>query len=196
MKCHSCHQATKGASDKLTIFFSFFSSRKANKSNKQKRILDPSENVYLIQLSWKGAGRFILEDKDKLTNEHGPLSETYSEPLGANAGLSPSLRRHSRFVLTHGILYSRTVNLLKFDCRNLTSKFVKQKLNFQLWLVVFLIPLEVQSHKVPHLKALRHSIYETRRHSCGSSSSICQGIMKLAIYYINRALIKLYRYTL
>ena len=118
-------------SDKLTIFFSFFSSRKANKSNKQKRILDPSENVYLIQLSWKGAGRFILEDKDKLTNEHGPLSETYSEPLGANAGLSPSLRRHSRFVLTHGTLYTWTVNLLKFDCWNLTSKFTKQKLNFQ-----------------------------------------------------------------
>ena len=64
-----------------------------------KRILDPSENVYLIQLSWKGAGRFILEDKDKLANEHGTLSETYSEPLGANAGLSPSLRRHSRYLL-------------------------------------------------------------------------------------------------
>ena len=66
-----------------------------------KRILDPSENVYLIQLSWKGAGRFILEDKDKLANEHGTLSETYSEPLGANAGLSPSLRRHSRYIRTY-----------------------------------------------------------------------------------------------
>ena len=72
------------------------SSRKANKCNKVKRIIDPSENVYLIQLSWKGAGRFILEDKDKLANEHGALSETYSDPLGGNAGLSPSLRRHSR----------------------------------------------------------------------------------------------------
>jgi len=74
------------------------SSRKANKSNKMKRIIDPSENVYLIQLSWKGAGRFILEDKDKLANEHGTLTETYSEPLGAKAGLSPSLRRQSRII--------------------------------------------------------------------------------------------------
>merc|ERR1719245_2882562 len=44
-------------------------SRKANKSNKQRRILDPSENVYLVQLSWKGAGRLILEEKDKVSNE-------------------------------------------------------------------------------------------------------------------------------
>lgn len=71
------------------------SARKSNKYNKVKRIIDPSENVYLIQLSWKGAGRFILEDKDKLANEHGPLTESYSEPLGPS-GLSPSLRRHSR----------------------------------------------------------------------------------------------------
>ena len=78
-----------------------FSSRKANKSNKMKRIIDPSENVYLIQLSWKGAGRFILEDKDKLANEHGTLTETYSEPLGAKAGLSPSLRRQSRYVFVN-----------------------------------------------------------------------------------------------
>ena len=66
-----------------------------------KRIIDPSENVYLIQLSWKGAGRFILEDKDKLANEHGTLTETYSEPLGAKAGLSPSLRRQSRYVFVN-----------------------------------------------------------------------------------------------
>ncbi len=71
-------------------------SRKANKGNKVKRIIDPSENVYLIQLSWKGAGRFILEDKDKVANEHGPLTESYSDPLGPTSGLSPSLRRHSR----------------------------------------------------------------------------------------------------
>ena len=80
----------------IPIFNSIHSSRKANKCNKVKRIIDPSENVYLIQLSWKGAGRFILEDKEKLANEHGALSETYSDPLGGNAGLSPSLRRHSR----------------------------------------------------------------------------------------------------
>ena len=160
-------------------FFSFFSSRKANKSNKQKRILDPSENVYLIQLSWKGAGRFILEDKDKLTNEHGPLSETYSEPLGANAGLSPSLRRHSRFVLTHGILYTRTVNLLKFDCWNLTSKFTKQKLNFQLWLVVILISLEVPSDMAPYLKSLRNGKYESRGQRCSSTLKVYQDVLKI-----------------
>ena len=73
-------------------------SRKANKSNKQRRILDPSENVYLVQLSWKGAGRLILEEKDKVSNEHGLLTETYSDPL-SQGGISPSLRRHSRFVL-------------------------------------------------------------------------------------------------
>ena len=72
------------------------SSRKANKCSKLKRIIDPSENVYLIQLSWKAAGRFILEEKDKLANEHGLLTETYSEPVQPGTGLSPSLRRHSR----------------------------------------------------------------------------------------------------
>ena len=89
-----------------------FSSRKANKSNKMKRIIDPSENVYLIQLSWKGAGRFILEDKDKLANEHGTLTETYSEPLGAKAGLSPSLRRQSRYVFVNWRLIQNVKYLL------------------------------------------------------------------------------------
>jgi len=75
------------------------SSRKANKPcSKLKRIIDPSENVYLIQLSWKAAGRFILEEKDKLANEHGLLTETYSEPVQPGTGLSPSLRRHSRMI--------------------------------------------------------------------------------------------------
>ena len=76
------------------------SSRKANKCSKLKRIIDPSENVYLIQLSWKAAGRFILEEKDKLANEHGLLTETYSEPVQPGSGLSPSLRRHSRYALS------------------------------------------------------------------------------------------------
>ena len=31
---------------------------------------------------------------------------------------------------------------------------------------------------MPHLKALRYGIYETRGLSCGSTSSICQGILK------------------
>ena len=41
-----------------------------------------------------------------------------------------------------------------------------------------MIPLEVQGHTVPHLKALRYGIYETRDFSCGSTSSICQCILK------------------
>ena len=64
--------------------------------NKQRRILDPTENVYLVQLSWKGAGRLILEEKDKITKEHGLLTETYSDPTLSQGGISPSLRRHSR----------------------------------------------------------------------------------------------------
>ena len=77
-------------------------STRQNKNKKVKRMIDPSENVYLIQLSWKGAGRFILEEKDKLASEHGLLTETYSDPsatsnnLNSGGGLSPSLRRHSR----------------------------------------------------------------------------------------------------
>ena len=38
--------------------------------------------------------------------------------------------------------------------------------------------LEAQGHTVPHLKALRYGIYEKRGLSCGSTSSICQGILK------------------
>ena len=73
-------------------------SRKANKSNKQKRILDTTENVYLVQLSWRGAGRLILEEKDKVSNEHGMLTETYSDPVGGQGWSSPSnIRRHSRY---------------------------------------------------------------------------------------------------
>ena len=38
--------------------------------------------------------------------------------------------------------------------------------------------LEVQGHTVPHLKALRYGIYETRGLSCGSTSSICKCTLK------------------
>ena len=41
-----------------------------------------------------------------------------------------------------------------------------------------LIPLEVQCHTVPYLKALRFGIYEIRGLSCGSTSSICQDFLK------------------
>ena len=44
--------------------------------------------------------------------------------------------------------------------------------------VIFLIPFEVQGHTVPHLKALRYGIYERRVLSCGSTSSICQDVLK------------------
>ena len=51
-------------------------------------------------------------------------------------------------------------------------------MNFQSWIVFFSILLEVQGHKVPHLKALRYGRYETRGLSCSSTSSICQDILK------------------
>ena len=40
------------------------------------------------------------------------------------------------------------------------------------------MPLEVQHHKVPHLKALRYDEYETRGVSFGSNLSICQDVLK------------------
>ena len=40
------------------------------------------------------------------------------------------------------------------------------------------MPLEIKGHTAPHLKALRYGIYEKRGLSCGSTSSICQGILK------------------
>ena len=61
--------------------------------------MDPTENVYLVQLSWRGAGRLILEEKDKVSNEHGMLTETYSDPIGGQGWSSPSnIRRHSRYL--------------------------------------------------------------------------------------------------
>ena len=40
------------------------------------------------------------------------------------------------------------------------------------------MPLEVQAHIVPHLKALRYGKDETRGLSCGSTSRIWQDILK------------------
>ena len=40
------------------------------------------------------------------------------------------------------------------------------------------MPLEVQGHTVPHLKALRYDNYESRGFSCGSTFSICQDVLK------------------
>ena len=41
-----------------------------------------------------------------------------------------------------------------------------------------MIPFEVHGCKVPRLKALKYGKYETRWLSCGSTSSICQEVLK------------------
>ena len=51
-------------------------------------------------------------------------------------------------------------------------------MSFQLWIVIFLMPLEVQSHAVPHWKALRYGKDKSRRLSCGSTLNIHQDILK------------------
>ena len=51
-------------------------------------------------------------------------------------------------------------------------------MNFHLWLVVYLIPLEIQGHTVAHLKALTYGKYETRGLSCGSTLSIFKDVLK------------------
>ena len=44
---------------------------------------------------------------------------------------------------------------------------------------LFLIPLLVRVHTVPHLKAAKYGIYETRGLSCDNASSICQDVLKI-----------------
>ena len=44
--------------------------------------------------------------------------------------------------------------------------------------MVFLIPLEVHGHSVPHWKALNSGKYEPRGLSCGSTLSIYQDFLK------------------
>ena len=51
---------------------------------------------------------------------------------------------------------------------------------FQLWSVVFLIPLKEKGHAVPHWKALGCGKYEPRGLSYGSTLNICQGVLKSA----------------
>ena len=41
------------------------------------------------------------------------------------------------------------------------------------------MPLEVQGHTVPHLKALRYGKDDSKGQSCGSTFNICQGILKI-----------------
>ena len=84
-----------------------------------------------------------------------------------------------------------------YDKSKLKVQLLLSKIRrFQLWPVVFLISLKAQGHTEPQLKALRYGVYETRGLSFGSTSSICQGILKVVIYYKNRALLKLNCYAL
>ena len=50
---------------------------------------------------------------------------------------------------------------------------------FQLWPTIFFIPLEIQSHIVPHWKALGYCKLESKGLSCGS---ISKGVWKVTIY--------------
>ena len=53
--------------------------------------------------------------------------------------------------------------------------------NFQVLSLVFPMPLEIQSHTVPHLKALISGKNEPRGLGCGSTFSVCQALLKSAI---------------
>ena len=67
----------------------------------------------------------------------------------------------------------------KYDRSNLktyTSTYKAELLT--LTNVIFLIPSKLRGHTVPHLKFIIHGKYETRGLSCGSTSSICQEILK------------------
>ena len=50
---------------------------------------------------------------------------------------------------------------------------------FQLWILISLIPLEVQGHALPHLKARSSGKYELRGLNCGWTFNICQCILKI-----------------
>ena len=43
---------------------------------------------------------------------------------------------------------------------------------------MFFIPLEVKSHKVPHLKALRYGKCESRGLYCYITSNVCHDVLK------------------
>ena len=44
---------------------------------------------------------------------------------------------------------------------------------------MFLLPIKVQSHTVPHLKALRYGKEASRGLCCGSTFNIIQGILNI-----------------
>ena len=67
----------------------------------------------------------------------------------------------------------------KYDRSKLKVQLLLSKyIGFQLLSFVSLIPIDTQGHTVPQLKALSYDRYERRGHSCGSTSSICQDILK------------------
>ena len=51
-------------------------------------------------------------------------------------------------------------------------------LNFQLWLVLILISLELQGYTVPNWKALKNDKYEARGLRFSSTLKICQDVLK------------------
>ena len=53
--------------------------------------------------------------------------------------------------------------------------------NFQVLSLVFPMPLEIQSHTVPHLKALISGKNEPRGLRYGSTFRVCQALLKSAI---------------
>ena len=53
--------------------------------------------------------------------------------------------------------------------------------NFQVLSLVFPMPLEIQSHKVPHLKALISGNLKPRGLRWGSTFRVCQALFKSAV---------------
>ena len=67
----------------------------------------------------------------------------------------------------------------KFNKSKLKLKLLLGKYkSVQLWTVLFLIPLEVQGHTVPHWKGLITVKYEPRGLKCGRTLNICQAFLK------------------
>ena len=61
--------------------------------------------------------------------------------------------------------------------------------NFQVLSLVFPMPLEIQCHTVPHLKALISGYVEPRELRCGSSFLFCHALLKNAIILQKEALV-------
>ena len=108
---------------------------KGSSTKRQRRALDAKENVYLVTLSWKGAGRLVLEEKQQQRGVagnastttsslhpnifentlHANVCETQSEPIGrlspvtpSASKMSPNLRRHSRNLVSNVRKFSRS----------------------------------------------------------------------------------------